>query len=293
MLFDTKTVVEAPSLGYPRNSKVDTQPMLTTDNSVACVPAHALPLTLQFSDCDLPQFMSIAANFGQDSFAYVVTPNVDHLIRYCEDSAFRELYRTAGFVLLDSRFLAYLLRILMGLRLPVSPGSDVTARLFDEVIEEDDKVVVIGGTDVQARCLAQRYGLRSLRHFNPAMGFINDPAAVEECLRFIEGESPFRFCLLAVGCPQQEALAKALQLRARARGLVFCIGASINFLTGTERRAPKWMQNAGFEWLYRLLNDPARLARRYLLRGPRIFLLLPRLKFQLSPTAQLAPETSR
>jgi exopolysaccharide biosynthesis WecB/TagA/CpsF family protein len=205
------------------------------------------------------------------------------LIRFCDDASFRELYRAADFVLLDSRFLAYLLRLVAGLKLPVSPGSDVTARLFRDVIRPDDKVVLIGGTGEQAQILSREYGLRGLRHMNPPMGFINDPAAVDECLRFIESESPFRFCLFAVGSPQQEVLARAVQTRGRARGLGLCIGASINFLTGMERRAPAFVQKSGFEWLYRLINDPGRLARRYLVRGPRIFLLLPRLKVQLRP----------
>jgi UDP-N-acetyl-D-mannosaminuronic acid transferase (WecB/TagA/CpsF family) len=53
------------------------------------------------------------------------------------------------------------------------------------------------------------------------------------------------------------------------------------------------MQRAGIEWLYRLVNDPGRLATRYLIRGPRIFLLLPRLKFEVSPVTALAPEIAR
>jgi exopolysaccharide biosynthesis WecB/TagA/CpsF family protein len=53
-----------------------------------------------------------------------------------------------------------------------------------------------------------------------------------------------------------------------------CVGAAVNFLTGTERRAPRWMQRSGTEWLFRLLNDPLRLAKRYLVRGPRVFSLL-------------------
>ncbi len=149
------------------------------------------------------------------------------------------------------------------------------------MIAPGDKVVVIGGTEAQAQMLAQKYRLSGLRHFNPPMGFIRDPVAVEECLRFIENESPFRFCLLAVGCPQQEMLACALQTRGRALGLALCVGASINFLTGVERRAPKWVRKAALEWLYRLMHHPTRLAKRYLVRGPRIFLLLPRLKFLL------------
>jgi exopolysaccharide biosynthesis WecB/TagA/CpsF family protein len=159
------------------------------------------------------------------------------------------------------------------------PGSDVTERLFSEVIAGDDIVVLIGGSAAQACQLAQRYRLQRLRHFNPPMGFVRDPEAIEACLRFIEAQSPFRFCFLAVGCPQQELLAQQLKTRGHARGLALCIGASINFLTGIERRAPRWMQSAGLEWLYRVARDPGRLARRYLVRGPRIFALLQRFTF--------------
>ncbi len=257
--------------------------MLIPDKPLAIPSPPDVTVTVQISDCDLSQFMKIAADFGCERYAFAVTPNADHLIRFCDDESFRELYRAAAFVLLDSRFLAYLLRLVVGLKLPVSPGSDVTARLFREVIRPDDKVVLVGGTDEQAQMLSREYGLRGLRHMNPPMGFINDPAAVDDCLRFIESESPFRFCLFAVGSPQQEVLARAVQTRGLARGLGLCIGASINFLTGMERRAPAFVQKAGFEWLYRLINDPGRLARRYLVRGPRIFLLLPRLKVQLRP----------
>lgn len=249
-------------------------------------PVHdaerARPNTLLLSDCTLPEFMAIAAHFGSDEYAYAVTPNVDHLIRFCENESFRELYRTAKFTLLDSRFLALLLRLTTAARLPTCPGSDVTARLFSDVISAHDKIVLIGSTPAQAELLRRRHGLQDLVHFNPPMGFIGDPAAVEATLRFIEAQSPFRFCLLAVGCPQQEMLAKALKTRGRAKGLALCIGASINFITGGERRAPRWMGVLGLEWMFRLLQSPMRLSGRYLLRGPRIFLLLPRLKFQLA-----------
>jgi len=117
------------------------------------------------------------------------------------------------------------------------------------------------------------------------MGFIHDPQAVEDCLSFVEAHSPFRYCLLAVGSPQQEMLAHELQRRGIARGLALCIGASINFLTGSERRAPHWMQRCGLEWLYRLLQNPARLAYRYLVRGPRIFPLLRSAEIAARPPA--------
>lgn len=234
-------------------------------------------------DYQLQEFLDVAAKFGQSRFDYVVTPNVDHLIRLHEDAAFRKLYDDAGYVLLDSRFLSKILKATQGIELPVCAGSDLTQALFSHVIVPDDVVVLIGGSDVQATELAKRYSLRQLQHYNPSMGFIRNPTLVEECLDFIESHSPFRFCLLAVGSPQQEILAQRLRARGTARGLALCIGASIDFMTGVERRAPVWMQNRGLEWFYRLCQSPARLAKRYLLRGPRVFRLLGKTKVVLRP----------
>jgi len=222
-------------------------------------------------DFGLPEFTAVAAGYGQDRFGYVVTPNVDHLIRYYEDASFRAHYRAAEFILMDSRFAARLVHMLKGVRLPVCTGSDLTAHLLTRVIQPTDRIVMIGGSEEQAKQISGRFGLSNVRHYNPPMGFINDPAAVESCLQFIEQSGPFRFCFLAVGSPQQEAIAQALKARGVARGLALCIGASLNFITGAEKRAPLWMQKLALEWLYRLLQNPRRLARRYLVRGPRIF----------------------
>lgn len=233
-----------------------------------------MALSCILDDYDLEGFLRVAAAFGGDRFAYVVTPNVDHLIRFHDDPAFRASYADAANVLLDSRFLSHVLRVSKGIRVRVCTGSDLTAQLFRRVIAPDDRVVLIGCSDEQARALADQYGLSALSHYNPPMGFIRDPQAVEACLRFAESCSPFRFCFIAVGAPQQELLAQSLKKRGMARGLALCIGASVNFMTGKERRAPRWMQRIGFEWMYRLALDPGRLAKRYLIRGPRIFSLL-------------------
>lgn len=233
----------------------------------------------EVDDFDLESFMPLAAGFGQERFGYVVTPNVDHLVRYCEDVAFREYYRGAEYVLLDSRFAARVLRIVKGVRLRVCTGADLTATLLSRVVVPSDRVVLIGGTREQANIIEKRHGLVNVRHHNPPMGFAKDPEALEECLRFIESQSPFRFCFLAVGSPQQETLAALLRARGIARGLGLCVGASLNFLTGAEKRAPQWMQQMTLEWLYRLAQDPKRLAGRYLVRGPRFFGYLRRARF--------------
>jgi exopolysaccharide biosynthesis WecB/TagA/CpsF family protein len=225
----------------------------------------------QLDDFDLDGFLAVAARFGSGRFGFVVTPNVDHMIRCHEDPAFRSRYASADFALLDSRFAAQVLRLVKGLRLPVCTGSDLTAALFRRVIAPDDRIVLIGGSAEQAAGITTSFGLRNVRHHNPPMEFIQDPAAVEECLQLIESASPFRFCFLAVGSPQQELIAAILRQRGIARGLALCVGGSLNFLTGEERRAPLWMQRLSLEWLYRLAQDPRRLWVRYLVRGPRFF----------------------
>jgi len=243
-----------------------------------------------FDDVGLDGVAAAAARFGEQRYGYVVTPNTDHLIRLHDNPGLRSLYTDASLVLLDSRFIALMLRLLRGVRLPVCTGSDLTARLFEEVVRPQDRLVLVGGSSAQAQALAARYGLQQLAHYNPPMGFIDDPLAVEDCLRFVEAQSPFRFCLLGVGSPQQEMLAQRLQARDRARGLALCIGASVDFITGAERRAPRWMQRAGLEWLYRLTRNPRRLAYRYLVRGPRIFPLLRHAEITLRRPALEVPQ---
>jgi exopolysaccharide biosynthesis WecB/TagA/CpsF family protein len=249
-------------------------------------PDDAQQIVHQIDDLDLPGFLHMAAGFGLQRYGYVVTPNVDHLIRCHEDPSYHSLYRAATYVLLDSRFAAYLLRVAKGLRLPVCPGSDLFPALLEKVVSPADRLVLIGGSPQQAEVLARTYGLTDLRHHNPPMGFIDDPAAVRQCLEFIEDASPFRFCFLVVGAPQQERIAHQLMERGRAAGLALCLGASLNFVTGSEKRAPVWMRRLGFEWLYRLLQDPKRLGRRYLIRGPRIFGHLRRARIVLRPATR-------
>jgi exopolysaccharide biosynthesis WecB/TagA/CpsF family protein len=231
-------------------------------------------LSLKVDACDEALFADIAARYGSSRFGYVVTANADHIVRLHGDTAFRALYADASFTLLDSRFVAHVLRVTRGARVPVCTGSDLTAMLLDEIARPHDPIVLIGATEAQAQQLRERYGLEHLAHYNPPMGFVRDEDEIERCLSFIEAASPFRFCLLAVGSPQQELLAQRLKQRGVARGLAFCIGASIDFLTGAERRAPRVLQRLGLEWAFRLLQAPRRLAYRYLVRGPRLFGLL-------------------
>jgi exopolysaccharide biosynthesis WecB/TagA/CpsF family protein len=236
---------------------------------------------LDIDDYELGEARAIVTAFGSDRFGYVVTPNVDHVIRHYHDPEFRALYAQAAYIFLDSRFLAHLVGFLRRRHHRVSPGSDLTAAVMSNVLKANDVTVMVGGSADQAEQIRTRFGLKALHHIDPPMNFIRDEVAVESCLQAIEALSPFRFCFLAIGSPQQEIIAKKLKERGVARGLALCVGASIDFITGAEKRAPLWMRKSGFEWLFRLVQNPKRLAKRYLLRGPRIFFLLPRIELRL------------
>jgi exopolysaccharide biosynthesis WecB/TagA/CpsF family protein len=240
---------------------------------------------LDIDDHNLDEALRLVATFGTDRYGYIVTPNVDHIIRHYQDSHFRALYAQAAYVLLDSRFLAHTVGLFKRQVLRVCLGSDLTTATLESVIKPLDVAIMVGGTPEQAQVLKEKYGLTRLTHIDPPMNFIHDPLAVETCLRQIEAASPFRFCFLAIGSPQQEIIAQKLKERGIARGLALCVGAAINFLTGIERRAPLWMQEAGLEWLYRLTKNPRRLWKRYLIRGPRIFLLLWRIELRVRKSA--------
>jgi exopolysaccharide biosynthesis WecB/TagA/CpsF family protein len=104
------------------------------------------------------------------------------------------------------------------------------------------------------------------------MGLRNNAAARRAAAAFI-AESGARFSFIAVGSPQQEMIAAEVRAIPGAVGTSLCVGASLEFLTGEVKRAPRLVQRLSLEWAHRLLSDPKRLWRRYLVEGPRIFLL--------------------
>jgi len=230
-------------------------------------------LGLRFDPVPIDRVLSIIGERAPTApFSYIVTPNVDHVVRlHAALPRLMPFYEDAWLCLCDSKIL-YLMAKLAGRNLPVVTGSDLTHRTFTDVINKGDTVCVIGGDNNVVELLQASVGSAALSHYNPPMGFVKVPAEIDKCVDFVVSH-PSRYVFFAVGSPQQEVVARAVLQTGRATGTGFCIGASIDFLTGRESRAPKWMQKMGAEWLFRLLQDPKRMWKRYLVQGPRIFLI--------------------
>ena len=202
-------------------------------------------------------------------FAYVVTPNVDHVVSLPREYERRApLYETAWLTLNDSRILEVLARR-SGLALPACPGADLTTALFDR-IDPAEPVIIVGGSEATIGGLQRRYKLTDVRWHAPPMGLADTPAAIARAAQFIAAHRA-RFVFLALGAPQQEMVAMAALERGDCSGVGLCIGASLDFLAGVQRRAPPWMRTQRLEWLHRLMREPGRLGRRYLRDGPAIF----------------------
>jgi N-acetylglucosaminyldiphosphoundecaprenol N-acetyl-beta-D-mannosaminyltransferase len=203
-------------------------------------------------------------------FEYVVTPNVDHVIRLHQpESRLDSPYRDAAYTVCDSRILPLLARF-AGIRLQSVPGSDLTAQLFKSVIGPNDTVTILGSGSGEVARLKSRYGLSRISHHSPPMNLLRDQAAISEAVHFAISH-PARYVFFALGSPQQEIIAHRIWETGKAVGTGFCIGASIDFLTGKASRAPEPLRRMRLEWLYRLVSEPGRLWRRYLVDDMRIF----------------------
>ena len=199
--------------------------------------------------------------------AFVVTPNVDHFMRARKNSNLREIYERADLVLADGMPVLWAARLLgRQLKEKVS-GSDLLAAICERAARERLRVFLLGGApgiaDQVARAMCERYhGLPIAGTNSPEVNCDGTSTDDDATFRVINDARP-DIVFVAFGCPKQEWwMARNHQ---RLGGAV-CIGvgAALDFAAGVQRRAPRWMQRAGLEWSWRLLREPRRLWRRYI-----------------------------
>lgn len=209
--------------------------------------------------------------------ATVVTPNVDHVVRMTNDPAFAQIVATADLVLPDGLPLvwaSHLLGFVLGqpsLKQRVA-GSDLFVRLCEHAAAVGHRVFFFGGApgaaDGARAVLIERFpNLRVVGTHCPPMGFEQDPDLNQQCIERIRQARP-DILFVGLGSPKQELWITRHRHEYNVP-VSIGVGISFAFACGHVRRAPVWVQRAGFEWLHRMAQEPRRLWRRYLLRCPR------------------------
>jgi N-acetylglucosaminyldiphosphoundecaprenol N-acetyl-beta-D-mannosaminyltransferase len=212
---------------------------------------------------------------SETPFQYLVTPNVDHVVRLnrlgAELPDVANAYHQADYCICDSKILALLARW-RGVRLPVLPGSDLSEILLRERVSQGDRIAIVGGDEEMHASLQARFPELQFVQHCPPMGLMQNAPARTAAAEFIAHQKA-RYAFICVGSPQQELIAAEAAGIPGSRGLGLCVGAALNFLTGKEKRAPRLARRFGLEWAHRLLSNPRRMWRRYLVEAPEIFLL--------------------
>lgn len=195
-------------------------------------------------------------------FRYVVTPNVDHVVRMAKDAELRRIYDGAAYSICDSKPILALARII-GLELTYLPGSNLTERLFRTTLAGRGRIALIAASEEIAAAVAAAHPHLDTVWIVPPPGTSKDPRAMQACIDFVATANA-DFVFIAIGSPASERIAYAASLDPRSTGVALCVGAALEFLVGGKRRAPDWMQAVGAEWAFRLALEPRRLWRRYL-----------------------------
>lgn len=198
--------------------------------------------------------------------SYVVTPNVDHIVRLEKDEELQKVYKNASLILTDGKPLIWISK---WYKTPIKEkisGSDLFPRVCQLAANKNYTMYLLGAAegvaDTAARNLMKKYpGLNIVGTYSPPFGFEKNEQEMNKIKTQIQDVHP-DILIVGLGCPKQE---KFMYYHCKELGvpISFGLGASIDFEAGNIKRAPKWMSNHGLEWLYRFSKEPKRLFKRY------------------------------
>ena len=208
---------------------------------------------------------------------YIVTPNVDHVIEFRDNPEFRDAYRDAFLVLADGVPILWAGKLLKKPIKQKISGSDLVYWLSEHASRHGYRIYFMGGAEgvaeEAAKILQTRYpGLQVAGWCCPPLGFERDPLKNQEIIDKIRAART-DICFVALGAPKQDVWSYKYCQETGAP-IHIGVGGTFDFVAGRTRRAPVWMQRCGLEWLWRLIQEPRRLAHRYLVRDMIFFSLL-------------------
>lgn len=209
--------------------------------------------------------------------SYVVTPNVDHIVKLEEDTEFQEVYENADLILTDGMPLVWISKMK---KTPIKEkvsGSDLFPNVCELSAKKGYRLFLLGAAegvaDTAARNLEEKYdGLNVVGTYSPSYGFEKNEDEINHIIDIVRDAKP-DILAVGLGAPKQEKFIYKYKERFNVP-ISLAIGASIDFEAGNVNRAPKWMQNIGLEWFYRLCKEPKRMFKRYLVDDLKIIKIM-------------------
>lgn len=209
---------------------------------------------------------------------YVNVFAVESLLKCRDDARLSQIVNAADLVLTDGMPLVWIGRHIAGLKLERCYGPDVMVEVMAAGCARGVRHYLYGGAD---ETILDRLEERLRARF-PDLIIVGRHVPPHRPLTEAESEavvadihaSRADIVWVGIGTPKQDYWVGEFRQRLKTPALL-AVGAAFNFHAGTVSQAPRWMMRSGLEWLYRLLAEPRRLWRRYLIGNPRfVFLVL-------------------
>ena len=256
-----ESILNLPPLGRAVPAKPKpARPAAKTRPPVAILGVLFHPLTLPESVAEVERMIES----GQPH--YIVTANVDFLVQARKDLELRRILLDADLLLCDGTPLVWISRWL-GNALPERvAGADLVPMLLQRAAEKEYRIFFLGGqhhvTSKAVAALEKKYpGLNIAGYYSPPFRSLLEMDHEQIAAR-IRAAAP-DVVLVSFGCPKAEKW-MAMHYQALGVPVMIGVGGTIDFLAGVKRRAPRWMQRSGTEWVFRMAQEPQRLAKRYL-----------------------------
>ena len=217
----------------------------------------------------------------------IFTPNVDHLMKLRLDQDFLDVYNAASFRVCDSQIIMFASKFIgQPIKEKIS-GSDLFPAFCDHYKhDEQTRVFLLGGPEGVADLAREKINAKVGRSivvasYSPPLGFEQDWT---ECQKIVDLINVSGATVLAVGlgAPKQEQWIHNHKEQLKNIKTFFAIGATIEFEAGFRPRSPKWVSQVGLEWFYRLITEPKRLWKRYLVEGFPFFYLVLKQKLEIN-----------
>lgn len=210
-------------------------------------------------------------------YNYLVTPNVDHIVKLERDKEFQEVYSNADIVLTDGMPLVWVSKFYNTPIKEKVSGSDLFPNICEFAARKGYSMFLLGAgpgvADKAAENLIKKYaGLKVVGTYSPKFGFEKDDNEINSIIDIINNACP-DILAVGLGAPKQEKFIYKYKEKLRVP-ISLAIGATIDFEAGEIKRAPKWMQNIGLEWFYRLIKEPKRMFKRYLVEDIKFIKLI-------------------